>query len=525
MAEAPAEIKRTEYGRPFCSSEELVSSVIDQILTDGGQLLWQHYLHNKSFNFATTAVCEALVNDLRMCYVSFDEGETSYDGWSIEEEPMPQEVDAWARMHLSVRKPGFGRMDETSGNLQNQAPGRANMTTYRGQRILSPSKARSGDGRKTAHGGRIPRQEPRNMPLNDENQQDEEEERMRESKAQEEVRRRDKEKKAKESEKSKEEERRKVQSLHEEMARRPHTFDLDGNLIWVEELKPERMPKLQDETGFLIKKDPKQRAELNAGQAAAPAEGDTKSQRLRRQHTTRNKKGEGEKAQFTDSFSRLQHGQPPILETMVVQPGVAIESQGKKKAGPERHMGERQMSRKEYVALAEREVAADFNFSASQRADSPDAKSAASGSPQRGQAVLPGTTPVGAAAGNINQSLVTGAGQPRPAAAPAPGGLPAVPSTRGSFNAAVPEGGEGGGGGGSGRPPQKAPAAPSFNARGAKQFEALGHMARPPRYHMPQLGAPYGYGIAQPPLGATMGHGLLRSGSLKEAYFFPPPIP
>jgi hypothetical protein len=37
------------------------------------------------------------------------------------------------------------------------------------------------------------------------------------------------------------------------------------------------------------------------------------------------------------------------------------------------------------------------------------------------------------------------------------------------------------------------------------------------------LGGPYGYGVAQPPLGATMGHGLHRHQSTKEAYFFPDP--
>merc|ERR1719159_582420 len=57
--------------------------------------------------------------------------------------------------------------------------------------------------------------------------------------------------------------------------------------------------------------------------------------------------------EFTDSFSKLQHGQPPILETMVVQTGVVLESSGKKKQGVEPAFGERQMSRKEYVQLTE----------------------------------------------------------------------------------------------------------------------------------------------------------------------------
>merc|ERR1711924_412042 len=48
-----------------------------------------------------------------------------------------------------------------------------------------------------------------------------------------------------------------------------------------------------------------------------------------------------------------------------------------------------------------------------------------------------------------------------------------------------------------------------------------GHLGRLPRLHVAPLGGPYGFS-AQPPLGATMGHGLGRSASSKEAFFFPP---
>lgn len=78
------------------------------------------------------------------------------------------------------------------------------------------------------------------------------------------------------------------------------------------------------------------------------------------------------------------------------------------------------------------------------------------------------------------------------------------------------------------RPLLKAPPAPPRETRHmGKKFEAMGHLAfqRAPRYHVPQLGGASGFGAAQPPLGATMGHGLVRHGSLKEDYFFPPNMP
>merc|ERR1712224_545176 len=67
-------------------------------------------------------------------------------------------------------------------------------------------------------------------------------------------------------------------------------------------------------------------------------------------------------------------------------------------------------------------------------------------------------------------------------------------------------------------------AAPSMHAR-AKKMQAIGHLGQPPRLHVAPLGGPYGFGVAQPPLGATMGHGLVRHGSAKEDYFFPPMMP
>merc|ERR1712139_753260 len=71
---------------------------------------------------------------------------------------------------------------------------------------------------------------------------------------------------------------------------------------------------------------------------------------------------------------------------------------------------------------------------------------------------------------------------------------------------------------------QTAPPAPPMNVR-AKKMQAIGHLGQPPRLHVAPLGGPYGFGVAQPPLGATMGHGLHRHDKAKESYFFPHPAP
>merc|ERR1712232_1257013 len=99
--------------------------------------------------------------------------------------------------------------------------------------------------------------------------------------------------------------------------------------------------------------------------------------------------------------------------------------------------------------------------------------------------------------------------------------------------------GPGGGGGGGMRLPdntgvQPADAQrqlglqPSVNSSGRyrQKWEAIGNLPRPPRYHQPSLGGPFSStGTAQPPIGATMGHGLIHSGSAKESFFYPSPTP
>ncbi|CAK0830643.1 unnamed protein product, partial [Prorocentrum cordatum] len=68
---------------------------------------------------------------------------------------------------------------------------------------------------------------------------------------------------------------------------------------------------------------------------------------------------------------------------------------------------------------------------------------------------------------------------------------------------------------------QRAPAAPSWELRARQSRASLGSKP-PPRYHAPQLGGSQLVGPAQPPPGATMGHGLLRSGSRND-FFYPVP--
>lgn len=527
----------TDYSRQLSGAEDAVGAIIEAILMDGGTVLWQKYLERKAFAFAAGAVTEAVVSQLTMCFVAHDKGEDMVgdEDWDLEDEPEPGEVDSWARMHLPVRR--LVREDSSSAASANKANRLAEKQRLqkRAQEAKNKSKANKAE-----------KSEPRAAPILEETALDEEEERLRDQKFQEEARRRDKERKAKEAEKQKDEERKTVIALHEEMSRKAHTFDTDGKIIWVEEIKVDKLPKVTETFPYNIKKnepaDPRtlrtesgsttNRNGMNAPEDDAAANAQKKERRTHRmpRGTRKSKVDEGD-LEFTDGFSKLQHGQPPILDTMNVQPGVVLESMGKKKAGGGMDLGNpRQMSRKEYVMLAQQEVM-DMHFQdgGGSQKQSMDAHDANEG-PSKGDATESRHTgysaskehPGGPGAGSSSQEAVN-----------APGGSsshlpPLQPSGSHQRSGAIASHQSASAGNlreqnaapSSGAPVQMAPPVRTFSSRG-KRFEAVGHLGRPPRYHTPLLGGPSGFSAPQPPLGATMGHGLIRNGSLKESYFFP----
>jgi len=235
----------TDYGRNFVGAEEAVAVAIEQILTDGGFLLWQKYLERKAFAFAANSISDVLVSQLKMCYVPYDEGEKSMDdGWLVEDEPEPSEIDSWARMYLPVRRP-IKDSDATAERLSAAAKSRVAEAKRKAPQKPTGKNQTSTSGTSKA-GKTIDKSESRSAPIPDQIEVDEQEERLRDAKALEEARRKDKEIKFRQSERTKEEERKKVQQLHEEMSKRAHTFDNEGNLIWVEEIKVERLPKVQE---------------------------------------------------------------------------------------------------------------------------------------------------------------------------------------------------------------------------------------------------------------------------------------
>jgi len=199
---------------------------------------------------------------------------------------------------------------------------------------------------------------------------------------------------------------------------------------------------------------------------------------------------------------------------------VALQHKGQNKTGPPRGQVDGKMTRREYNDIAKREISGDtqLQFTASGGVRAFGGNS--------GKLPVDSTaSPTGKDASQNAESPTQSPSLPfldkgRPPPPEGGGGAQATPGGSGAGVAAgdapVP------------RPPQenkaRAPQAPPFYTRGRK-FESVGHLGRPPRVHPPSLGkldVSASPKATQPPLGATMGHGLMRHQSTVEEYFFPP---
>lgn len=523
-----------DYSSQLGNAEEVATGIIDTVLTDGGRRLHERYLERKAFPFAAEALNEAVATRVQMCFVAHEDAEDMEDGgWDIEDEPMPGVIDSGARMYLVMRRPKMeSPMASTAQSRETTVSFgfRATGNFFRGKR--GPQGPR-----KTIVQNRGDLIDTRAFSIKEEVSIDDEEEKLRAAKAAEDARRREAEEKARLAVQKQIEERKRIEAMHEEMDRRKHTFDENGNVIWVEDVRPEKLPKMQELVPYGLKKDQRSRGAPDLEGPSAKKTGNVQKASGRGQAGRKQRSGAGSRKdkedEFPDTFTKLKHAQPPILDTMHVVPGVMLEYSGQSKPGPEVQKPAGQMSRKDYINLTELQMSTDISIPGSSEQQSGDGGS-------------PAAAPTPKASPKEESPLAATAKNEEQAGAPSPGqvvGQGSKKTTQGTGNAGAPApmqhdqkhpapvGSSPASNGqktrdvGEEATQKKAPVAPPPYQSRARKFDAVGHLGRLPRFHPPSLGGPTNARAVQPPLGATMGHGLLRSKSAKDDYFFPSPHP
>jgi len=549
--------------------EDLASAVVDKILTKGGDQLYANYIQNKSFSFATESATTIAIARVECCNPSHD-AEDSDSDWALEEDKAPPSYDNWLRRRLprpppirggheifekaDLPPPAFRPRSAPAKSMRRRknsqsrsdGDGSSSSTSRSGTFGSKGSKGPAGRQRPpSAPAGIGKMRDPRAWSVRDESwdAEDEqnrvEEDALRIGQAKDEARKLyaaevERMRLLEEEAAAAEVERKR---LADELDTRPRTYDKDGKIIWVFEPNPEDLPMVQEYFEIDVQSKAEDFKEtvtnyhnLQKHKRWMPATTKEinpmldKRRSMMKRETTFGKDGtrprtktEGELEKFPDTFYKPDTMQPPVTQTMRVQPGVVLHCAGQQKLGAAHP--KRTMTRKEYIRLAERHAAlarpASASASIGNSSTVPDLAESA-------------TTGAGAAARNGSKA--------RPSSAP--GG-------RKSHAAEVPDIFEGAFGapdpnanafeahrrgpkpivfvGGDYEKNTKAPQAPSWNVR--NNGRALKGDARPPRFHVSPLGACLRTGPVQPPIGATMGHGLMRNGAGKDAYYFPSGMP
>lgn len=517
---------------PFSAAESACEEAVESILTEGGRLLFESYIERKSFPFASEAISEVLVAELRMCFVRCDAGEPLFTpaacsrplpssppspspsglddseppsapppnpvartGWALEPEPARCRIDTWARACVPVRRRPKAVPVVEDDRKRSRGTNASKYSTASTAR--SPSRAGGAASSDHAQGRAAAPSKPILIPLTEEREEDEEEAGLREMKEREAKRKREEEARIQRKAAEEAEEAARHAQVKEQMKNKPFTYDSNGNIIWVQPLKTNKMPSTNPAPTYSFKKDVQSSESSASASAKPPARGAPKGVR----RPSPKKKQEGG---FTDSFKKFPAQQPSALETMTMAPGVELSERGHRKRGVEvpRPPGQ-PMSRKEYEDM----VHANTGYSSSApfvdpRAPAPAAASQAPPAPSGGSVASAVLTPRGSAMGGAGKDE----GQGLKAVRKPDSGAQMVPHPPASP-----------------RPVQ--PAAPPTFRRAQMKRDALG-FALSTRERVPTgTASRYPNCAAQPPLGATMGHGLVPGGQKQEEFYFPHAAP
>jgi len=544
-ARAASERKPAPPGVSFCclgnTAEEVAAEAVERIVEKGGNDLFKKYLAKRKFTFSVEETLEAVVSHLCMCFVSHDEQDAARD-WALEMEPVAPGVDSFSAFQLEIRneRPWHSLGKGPVGPVAGAPGGISRRQLQRRKRDYPASKSSpresqtasniSGDPKGSRMGGRSGvESEARSWKIQDEFDHIDrvEESLRRQLKDAEEAARKQKELESAPPTAEEEKEDREKQRRLEELDRRPHTFDSQGRVIWVDPPAVERLPGLESALEWkspshspsvvdavalsaapvVVQQQRPTTAPAGTGAAAAKAKGKKKGGA---------KAGNGSEQAaevFTDGCRRFEGAQPPLLQIMEVKPGVVLDVNGRTKAGLSLRENDHRMSWKEYEAMVMKETGArGWQRPGTAPADIGPEPSVPQQRPRGTTRFAPG---------------LDGDGSPTAAAAAAAAGgagIAALEATR-KRRAAMAEAGAGDTAEeaqGSAPAPQAPAAPPSM-----KRAQSAGASRQPqPRTRRPALlGSPVGSGSTstpQPPLGATMGHGLPCSGGQdKDAYFFP----
>jgi len=305
--------------------------VVEQLVDAGSEMLYEKYLDNKVVPFTSAFLTAYLADTLEYYYHRQDMGESQQ--WPAEKEMKPPLIDAWARGAVPIKKKLKVTPVEQSSTPQADArsvrSSGISRVTFK-PRLQAPANP-------TVEEPSKPKPFPLELPQEPPNP---EEDRLRVDKEKELKRRQEEEGRQRKLKEEEEEMNRRVQKMATDLKNRDFTYDYAGAIMLVNPPKAERMPAYSQTVDFAIPEPiadtspkPKRRA-----QTKDPAS------------TVKPKKTPLSEVEFVRNLGTVQ---PPLLDSIKLNPGVVISEQGRVKRPPPEKNRKTTMSRSEYQLLVD----------------------------------------------------------------------------------------------------------------------------------------------------------------------------
>jgi len=344
------------------------------------------------------------------------------------------------------------------------------------------------------------------IPLVDDREEDEEEAMLRELKDREARKVREEQLKVDRKAATELEDAAKLAQVKDDKKNKELTFDSEGNVIFVQQVAVHKLPSTTPAPNFAYKQDDL-RMEVQDRSPPKP----TKANRANLAAAKGKKQ-----AEFKDGFKKFPSQQPAMMDAMVMAPGVALEERGRRKTGGDKAANEvaTTMTRKDYEEMR-RSGAAGIGYPGKDKDDAGAEKVPRSRASSVGQ--LSAAAPAalrpsdGLPAVQEEQAPLQEAAQP--VSSPRSTGVDTMKIVRTEMGAGlIPH---------PPATPQRVQPVPPPSVRRAFRRDALGYNLSTRERVQTATGSRFPNCGPQPPLGATMGHGLLPAENKLEEYYFP----
>lgn len=447
-------------------AEEAAEAAMEDVIISCGNALYDEYIKEKAYKFAAQTITEVVVGHLRMCFVQHDPGDMKQgsEQWEIEAEVPCSALDSWCRRVVPIQN----RPPKLEPEVKKETRRRGSPKKGKNQ----PAEEENKRGKKKEADYKLPEKLPKPV-----REVDEYEDMLREYKLRQEKRNKELEEARKKSEAEEQERQRQLEKFKEELAKRQITYNSKGEILFVNPPNVNKLPPSILSTGYKLQREEEPAPPEPAKGKKGVARGRAKPKKPRK---TKLK----DASEFTDSFSRLTTLQPPAYEVMQLEAGMELEEQSKTKRGPPLEFAEGKMTRSGYKLLCDEERGAGTT-----------------GGDLTRRSKTSGSEDVGMDGGALSQSD--------------------------AFNREIAQMDPNLWGR---NPPLLEPDLRSLSAQAPntvhdwrQKREAVGNLGMHPRDRIAELGSTSGWRLPQPPLGATMGHGLLKGAQTgkEELHYFP----